>query len=1034
MRLSIDPRFKVLLLATAVVLALAAGIMAWAWPVSAQDGETESDTNTVTIEVEVEQPMRFTQVSAGLGHSCGLRPDGSVACWTFSSLANSSRGVPEDETFTFIDSGRWSPCGLKADGSVICWGDDLSSPHEDPRAPEGGYGPFEKLAVSYAHGCGIKSDGTAQCWGWGRFGGRNVPAGATFQKLSLGAYHTCGLRTDGTLSCWGEPPPDRWNTWDHHRHGQGSPPSGTYVDVEAAGWYACALDAEGHATCWGLNDKGQSSPPADETFQPGSLALGYDGGCGLRPDDTIACWGQGGVTWAPSGTFQSIDAQYHHACGIRTDGEAICWGASTPIPTETVTVEVEVSTPSIPQNLTATANHKSATLTWDAPAEDEYITGYQVLRRQPPGERELQVYVADTGSGTNEWTDTNVEPTTPYVYRVKAINAAGISEQSNFVRPETAPIPPPPAAPANLTNTTKDVSITLNWEAPAGDIEVTGYQILRNSPPDETLQVYVADTGSTATKYVDTNVELDTTYVYVVKAIGDGGVGDQSNSVRTTTPIMYLPAAPTNIWATTTPTTITVTWNAPDDDSVTGYRIYRGEEAGPNPTVMTTYVADTGSTATVFLDTNVRHVNGRSNVYRYQVSALNAGGASKPTESFGLGLARRGEWRLAPPRNLTATATRNSVALDWDAPDDYDYTLYYQVHRRLASETDFQVVTAHTGGRNAPAETATSYVDNSVEPETTYVYRVVNVNGNISGDFSNQVSVLTVDPPAAPTNLSSTATHDSVTLTWDAPADGQYITGYQILRRQPPGEETLQVYVADTGSSATEWTDTNVEASTAYVYRVKAINAAGVGAQSNFTRPETLPIPPLAAPGNLSATATHDAVTLTWEASDDDRVTGYRIQRDGQVIVADTGSTDTGYVDSAVSADTAYEYGVSALGSDSSVSDTVSVSITTTAPPPSGDRPSQAPQNVRASSSSGSVTLTWDAPDDDSITGYQIIRRIPIGPNQNDWSVIVDDTDTTATTYVDSNVETGTRYLYRVKAVNEGGVGPQSNTARVNVR
>ncbi len=568
MRLSIDPRFRVLLLATAVVLALAAGIMAWAWPVSAQDGETESDTNTVTIEVEVEQPMRFTQVSAGLGHSCGLRSDGSVHCWTFSALAHSSRGVPVDETFTFIDSGRWSPCGLKADGSVICWGEDLRSPHEDHRAPEGGYGPFEKFAVGFAHGCGIKSDGTAQCWGWGRFGGRNVPAGETFQKLSLGAYHTCGLRTDGTLSCWGEPPTDRWNTWDHHRHGQGSPPSGTYVDVEASGWFACALDAEGHATCWGLNDKGQASPPADETFQTGSLALGYDAGCGLRPDNTIACWGQGGLTWAPSGTFQSIDAQYHHGCGIRTNGEAVCWGASTPIPTEIVTVEVEVSTPSTPQNLTATANHKSATLTWDAPAEDEYITGYQVLRRQPPGEKTLQVYVADTGSGANEWTDTNVEPRTPYVYRVKAINAAGISEQSNFVRPETAPIPPPPAAPTNLTQnttvTTRDVSVTLNWEAPHDAENVIGYQILRGSPQDETtLPVYVTDTGSGDTEYVDANVELDTTYVYRVKAISDGGVGEQSNSVRTTTPVMYVPPAPTNLRVTSTPVSFTLSWTAP---------------------------------------------------------------------------------------------------------------------------------------------------------------------------------------------------------------------------------------------------------------------------------------------------------------------------------------------------------------------------------------------------------------------------------------------------------------------------------------
>ena len=40
------------------------------------------------------------------------------------------------------------------------------------------------------------------------------------------------------------------------------------------------------------------------------------------------------------------------------------------------------------------------------------------------------------------------------------------------------------------------------------------------------------------------------------------------------------------------------------------------------------------------------------------------------------------------------------------------------------------------------------------------------------------------EPPARPTGLSATASHDSVTLTWDDPGDDS-ITGYVILRRIP---------------------------------------------------------------------------------------------------------------------------------------------------------------------------------------------------------------------------------------------------------
>ena len=95
------------------------------------------------------------------------------------------------------------------------------------------------------------------------------------------------------------------------------------------------------------------------------------------------------------------------------------------------------------------------------------------------------------------------------------------------------------------------------------------------------------------------------------------------------------------------------------------------------------------------------------------------------------------------------------------------------------------------------------------------------------------------EPPAAPTNLTSVVNDDgTVTLGWDAPDDDS-VAGYQILRRRPTmGETKLLVYVADTGGTAITFTDTEVTASTRHVYRVKAINAAGLGKWSNYVRVE----------------------------------------------------------------------------------------------------------------------------------------------------------------------------------------------------
>ena len=92
-------------------------------------------------------------------------------------------------------------------------------------------------------------------------------------------------------------------------------------------------------------------------------------------------------------------------------------------------------------------------------------------------------------------------------------------------------------------------------------------------------------------------------------------------------------------------------------------------------------------------------------------------------------------------------------------------------------------------------------------------------------------------PPAEPTNLTAVVNEDgTVTLSWDAPDDDS-VAGYQILRRRPTMDETkLLIYVADTGSTVTTFTDTDVTAEVPHVYRVKAINAAGLGKWSNYVR------------------------------------------------------------------------------------------------------------------------------------------------------------------------------------------------------
>ena len=109
------------------------------------------------------------------------------------------------------------------------------------------------------------------------------------------------------------------------------------------------------------------------------------------------------------------------------------------------------------------------------------------------------------------------------------------------------------------------------------------------------------------------------------------------------------------------------------------------------------------------------------------------------------------------------------------------------------------------------------------------------------------------EPPGQPPKLKGVANADgTVTLSWEAPDDDS-VTGYQILRRRPTeGENTLLVYVEDTGSAATTYTDANVSAGVKHVYRVKAINAAGLSKRSNVVK--VTPVEPEQPSGNSAAT------------------------------------------------------------------------------------------------------------------------------------------------------------------------------------
>ena len=241
---------------------------------------------------------------------------------------------------------------------------------------------------------------------------------------------------------------------------------------------------------------------------------------------------------------------------------------------------------------------------------------------------------------------------------------------------------------------------------------------------------------------------------------------------------------------------------------------------------------------------------------------------------------------------------------------------------------------------------------------------------------------------------------------------------------------------------ATGSTHTLVDADEGKVIKVKVTFTDDAGNEEALTSGATDAVAaadPPAKPTGLSASVvSHEAVTLTWDDPQDDSITGYVIQRRDRAIhpvgtfvtiAGDTGSTDTTYTDATVEPDKQYVYRIKAINEHGEVSDKSDWIRADTPAIPIPDKPT----GLSVVVSHEAVTLTWDDPQDDSITGYVIQRRDraihPVGT----FVTLAGDTGSTDTTYTDDSVEPDKQYVYRIKAINEHGeVSDKSDWIRAN--
>ena len=511
--------------------------------------------------------------------------------------------------------------------------------------------------------------------------------------------------------------------------------------------------------------------------------------------------------------------------------------------TSTATAEVAAAPPTEPpgrpRNLTGAANADgTVTLSWDAP-NDDTVTGYQILRRKPTeGEKTLLVHVNDTGSTATQHTDRDVTPDVGHAYRVKAINAVGLSRWSNYVRiTPTQPAEPVQNSPATgrpMIGGTVQVGETLTADT-SGIADADGLTNVSYS------YQWIRSDGST-----DTDIQDATGFSHTLADAVEGNTikvkvsftDDAANEESLTSAATEAVAAKPNTSATGLPTiggtaqvgeTLTAdTSTVSDADGLTNVS-YSYQWIRSDGSTDTDIQDATGSTHTLVdadegqtIRVKVSFTDDAANEESLTSAATEAVAAKPNTSATGLptigGTAQVGE---------TLTADTSTVS-DADGLTNVSYS-YQWIRSDGSTDTDIQDATGSTHTLVDADEGQT------IRVKVSFTDDAANEESLTSAATAEVAAGAPTDPPAAPSNLRGVANADgTVTLSWDAPNDDT-VTGYQILRRRPrEGENTLLVYVNDTGSTATEYTDRDVTSDVRHAYRVKAINAAGISRWSNF--------------------------------------------------------------------------------------------------------------------------------------------------------------------------------------------------------
>lgn len=378
----------------------------------------------------------------------------------------------------------------------------------------------------------------------------------------------------------------------------------------------------------------------------------------------------------------------------------------------------------------------------------------------------------------------------------------------------------------------------------------------------------------------------------------------------------------------------------------------------------------------------------------------------------------------AAPSITSVSPTNGAVTVNWTAPTSDG--------GRAISEYFVQYSSNSGSTWSSPVSAGTSLTKlvTGLTNGTSYIFKVF--ASNLRGDGPSSSSSSATTPftiPSAPTSLSSTEGDTTLDIAFTAGFNGgSAITNYK-YSTSTDGSTYTAFTALSPADSTTPVTIPSLTNGTDYYVKLKAVNAAGDGAESAVVSTNTNPYGAPGAPTINSLTPANGQVTVGWTAA---AANGRAVIKYWVQYTSNDGATWSSAIDAGnnlskavtgLTNGTSYKFRVYAENARGagSVSATSGASTPRTVP--------DAPSAPSSSSGDKTFTISWSAPGNggSAITGYKVSLSSDGGAT---WGAAEDVGNVTSKTW--DPVTNGTSYAGRVLAYNAAGDGSYSggSTAR----